>query len=106
MENNVQTSKIGVRDLVNVAIFTVIYFVIFYVCAMTGDGCFLSCADSDHCRHTLHPFLHEGKILRPRDNHGCASGPYLFPDGIWILRSDYRHCLWLAGRCHYEGWKI
>ena len=36
MENNVQTSKIGVRDLVNVAIFTVIYFVIFYVCAMTG----------------------------------------------------------------------
>ena len=36
MENNVQTSKIGVRDLVNVAIFTVIYFVIFSVCAMTG----------------------------------------------------------------------
>ena len=97
MENNVQTSKIGVRDLVNVAIFTVIYFVIFYVCAMTGFVPVMA---------VFHPFLHEGKILRPRDNHGCASGPYLFPDGIWILRSDYRHCLWLAGRCHYEGWKI
>ena len=36
MNNNVQTSKISIRDLVNVAIFTVIYFVLFYVCAMTG----------------------------------------------------------------------
>ena len=106
MENNVQTSKIGVRDLVNVAIFTVIYFVIFYVCAMTGFVPVMA---------VFYPVLTAiiagipcilFYTIRPRDNHGCASGPYLFPDGIWILRSDYRHCLWLAGRCHYEGWKI
>ena len=94
MENNVQTSKIGVRDLVNVAIFTVIYFVIFYVCAMTG-------------------FVPVMAVFYPVLTAIIAGIPCIlfytkvkFPDGIWILRSDYRHCLWLAGRCHYEGWKI
>ena len=31
-----EKQKMNVKDLVNVGIFTVIYFVLFYICGMTG----------------------------------------------------------------------
>ena len=100
-----KSNKLQAKDLINVGIFTAIYFVIFFAGMMLGYIPIFIPLLGLVCP-ILYVVLNKGQEVW----HGIPDRhyPWLaeFNHGQRCVGSDFWHHLWYPWRCNFAGWKI
>ena len=105
-----EKKNIGIKDLVNLGLFTAIYFVLFFISGMTGlipvmavfYPVLLAVLGGIPCILFFSKTQKFGLVTMM----GILMGLITFFDGLWSLCTDYRRNLRRAGRSGHAYWRL